>query len=227
MNSVVRRHGQSRLSRNGEVIRTTKTSRLIRHVWAGIATCFLVFLLWILAAVFWFLTRVNATESLGYVVAANFGIMAWATVLFEIYKPSLSSQWFGSFGFEREGRLYESIGVRQFRWFLQKTRWNRLLGVPAVRNSYAGISTMESGTRLSEASHWLCLVPILIMFCISVGSSRRWMTAAFWIASALLFHIYPIMLQRYHRPRYRRILKHMERTGAENDDSPGLSNRGS
>jgi hypothetical protein len=157
------------------------------------------------------------------VVAANFGIMAWATVLFDICKPSLSSRWFDSFEFERAGRLYEMIGVLQFRSFLQKIQWNRLLGVPAVRKSYAEISQMESGTRLSEASHWLCLVPIVIILCVSVGSACWWTTVMLWIASATVFHIYPIMLQRYHRPRYCRIQKHMERNIAEKNDSPALS----
>ena len=202
-------------------------SRLVRHSLAGIATCVLISLLWLLARVLWFLARINATDSVWYVVAANFGIMAWATLLFEIYKPSLSSRWFDSFEFEREGRLYEMIGVLQFRSLLQNIQWNRLLGVPAVQKSYAGISQMESGTRLSEASHWLCLVPIVIILCVSVGSASRWTAVTFWIASAIVFHIYPIMLQRYHRPRYRRIQKHMERTGAEKNDSPRLSIRAS
>lgn len=200
-------------------------SRLVRHALAGIVTCFLIFLLWFLARVLWFLASINATDSVWYVVAANFGVMAWATFLVDIYKPSLSSRWFDAFEFERGGHLYEMFGVLQFRLFLQTIQWNRLLGVPAVRKSYAGISQMEKGTRLSEASHWLCLIPILIILCVSVGLASQWTTLAFWIASAFAFHIYPIMLQRYHRPRYHRILTHMERTGAHKSHSPELSIR--
>ena len=198
-------------------------SRLVRHSLAGMVTCFLISLLWLMARMLWFLARINAIDSVWFVVAANFGIMAWATVLFDIYKPSLSSKWFDTFEFERGGRLYEAFGVLPFRSFLQNIQWNRMLGVPAVRKSYAGISQLESGTRLSEASHWLCLLPIVIMLCVSLGSASRWTTVSFWIASAVIFHIYPIMLQRYHRPRYHRILKHMERTTSENNDSPGRS----
>lgn len=204
-----------RLEDHVEVNRNIEPSRLVSHSLAGIVTCILISLLWFWARIMWFLARISATDSVWFVVAANFGFMAWATLLFAIYKPSLSSQWFDDFEFEREGRVYEMIGVLQFRSFLQIVQWNRMLGLPAVRKSYAGISQMESGTRLGEASHWLCLVPIAVMLCMSVGSASRWTTVAFWIASAIVFHIYPIMLQRYHRPRYRRILKHMERTGAE------------
>ncbi len=96
---------------------------------AGVATCVLILLLWFLARILWFLARINATDSVWYVVAANFGIMAWATVIFDIYKPSLSSRWFDSFEFEREGRLYEMLGVLPFRSFLQNIQWNKLFQI--------------------------------------------------------------------------------------------------
>jgi hypothetical protein len=146
---------------------------------------------------------------LAYIVTVNFALMGWAWFVFDKHQPALNSRFFDAFAFEKNGQLYGYTGLLWFREFQHLIGWNKLLGVPNIRLNKHAIEEMEWGTRFGEATHWLCLITLLPI----AGWSAFRMSGIglpYWLVSAIVLHVYPIMLQRYHRPRFRRLLKWMK-----------------
>jgi len=112
--------------------------------------------------------------------------------------------------FERNGRLYERLGVRHFRWFVPDgdaaNRWRRRRD-PAFRiirnRRYA--RAFWQRTELSEKSHLVMLV---------LGGLSAWYAwsiswpgwALYLAAGNVLVNLYPILLQRYTRARLSAVL---------------------
>ena len=141
-----------------------------------------------------------------FIVSVNFTIMGIVWYVFDRWQPSLNGKWFDTHGFEKNGRIYDYVCVNLFRQTLQLIRWNRLLGAPRVTKDIDLLRQMEWGTRFGEATHWACLALLLPI----AGWSTVATNAAdlgYWLLSALVFHGYPIMLQRYNRPRFRQLLR--------------------
>ena len=162
------------------------------------ATCALAFFLWYSSS--WMQGALVL-----YIVTVNFALMGWAWFVFDIYKPALTSRWFDSAGIEKEGQIYNWVGLPWFRSFQQFIGWNKLLGVPPLRVNVESLEQMEYGTRFGEVTHWVCLmalIPIASWFVVSAAGTGL----IYWIGSAIVFHVYPIMLQRHHRPRFRHLL---------------------
>jgi hypothetical protein len=114
-------------------------------------------------------------------------------------------------GFEQDGRLYEKLGVRHFRWFVPdgdaSNRWRRRRD-PAFRiirnRRYA--SAFRRRTELSEKSHLVMLVlgAMSAGFAWSIGW-QGW--AMYLTAGNVVVNLYPILLQRYTRARLSAVLK--------------------
>ena len=101
------------------------------------------------------------------------------------------------------------MGLAWFRSFQRFIGWNKLLGVPPLRVNVESLKQMEYGTRFGEVTHWACLtalIPIASWFIVSAAGTGL----IYWIGSAIVFHAYPIMLQRNQRPRFRHLLARFE-----------------
>jgi hypothetical protein len=111
--------------------------------------------------------------------------------------------------FERNGRLYEAIGVRLFRWLVPDgDAANRLRrrSDPAfriIRNREYALAFRQR-TELSEKSHLV----MLVLGCMSAGFAWGigWRGWAFYLtAGNIAVNLYPILLQRYTRSRLDRV----------------------
>ena len=147
--------------------------------------------------------------------------------VFDIHKPALNSRWFETAAFERDGRVYAIVGVPWFVAAQQRLGWNSLIGVPSLARNEELWEQREWGTRFGEATHWVCLfvlIPIAGWTLVALEGTG-WV---YWLASAIVLHLYPIMLQRYLRPRFRRLVSKMrERTERDRVTQEPVSQRGS
>jgi Glycosyl-4,4'-diaponeurosporenoate acyltransferase len=114
--------------------------------------------------------------------------------------PRLPERFHTLRGFERDGHVYELLGVRLVKRLLRRgplAAFNPDLHLPAERTP-KNLARLEQRMRDAEASHLILL--ILILGVVANAIVRRWWGAAGWTT---LFDIvmngYPVMLQRYNR----------------------------
>jgi hypothetical protein len=103
---------------------------------------------------------------------------------------------------ERDGRVYELLGVRLVKRLLRRgpAAWfNPRLHLPTTRDAES-LARLDAAMRNAEASHALLFVVTLPV--VVHALLRGWWAAAAW---TLLFDValngYPVMLQRYNRAR--------------------------
>jgi len=117
---------------------------------------------------------------------------------------SLPSAYYEIRDFEKDGRLYELMGVRAARQVFRHS--------PAVR--FAGrrqlLPKLELDMRLAETHHALSLVVIVpvSIYLLIVGQPK--LALGLQIFSVVL-QVYPIMLQRYNRSRLLRLSRELNR----------------
>jgi hypothetical protein len=104
--------------------------------------------------------------------------------------------------FERDGRVYELLGVRVAKWLLRRgplAVFAPDLHLPAEPTP-ASLAGLDERMRQAEALHEILLVVTLAV--VVNAAVRGWWDAAGW---TLLFNVlgngYPAMLQRYNRAR--------------------------
>ena len=103
---------------------------------------------------------------------------------------------------ERDGRVYELLGVRVVKWLLR--RGPLAVFAPAMRlpaePTPATVADLDERMQQAEALHEILLV--VTMGVVVNAAVRGWWGAAGW---TLLFNVlgngYPAMLQRYNRAR--------------------------
>lgn len=124
-------------------------------------------------------------------------------------------RWFNLWDFERDGRIYERLGIRWYKRFAtQGDYWNRRRrrsdpGFRNVKNVNSAIE-WETRTRSNEFRHWCTrAVGIAIMAWLYSRSEYAWLAVVFF--AVLVWDIYPIMLPRYNRARFWRIRSSMSK----------------
>ena len=131
--------------------------------------------------------------------------MTWLGTVSRVVQPRLPRWYHDLRDFERDGRLYERVGVAVAKRLLRRgplAVFNPDLHLPTER-SPEHLAHLDQRMRDAEASHFILLV---VTFGVLIhAAARGWWTAATLI---LLFDIlmngYPVMLQRYNRALPRR-----------------------
>jgi hypothetical protein len=101
---------------------------------------------------------------------------------------------------ERDGRLYELLGVRVAKWLLR--RGPLAVGAPDLHlpaePTPANLAVLDERMQQAEAIHEILLV---VTLAVAVNAAvRGWWAAAGWtLLFNILFNGYPAMLQRYNR----------------------------
>jgi hypothetical protein len=137
----------------------------------------------------------------------NFVLMAWYTFLDNLFNWKYKSSYFDSLAFEKAGAIYKFFGVHLYRKFLVWTGWEKIsrkdMKISSKRNS---LELAEYKSRSSEAGHSIIFLIVGFVTILVAGNLQE----ALWlIILNLLLNVYPIMVQRYNRPRYRRLLLKM------------------
>jgi hypothetical protein len=128
--------------------------------------------------------------------------MTWLGTVSRVACPRLPDAWHALRPFERDGRLYERVGILIFKRLLRRgplAVFNPHLHLPAEPDA-ASIVALDQHMRDAEASH-------TILFVLTLGVVVNAAVRGWWPASiaTLLFDVvlngYPVMLQRYNRAR--------------------------
>lgn len=126
--------------------------------------------------------------------------MTWLGTISHIAPPRLPAWYHALRGFERDGRVYEWLGVRLCKRLLRRgplAVFNPALRLPAAPGP-ANLARLEQSMRDAEASHAILLV--LTLAVVVHAAARGWWAAAAWtLFFDVLVNGYPVMLQRYNR----------------------------
>ena len=176
-----------------------------------LATLVVVLVTPLLLAVF---AQILGPRSLVFAFNLHFVLMAAATGLDQIWRPRLAGPRFDVSA--AEVRVYRRLGVIGFMRLLQRVGWTKAMRDPKVFDGTRGtLASYEQATRHGEHAHtWLFVVVLAPMLGAAV---QGWWDAVLWLALMnVLFHLYPVMLQRTQRARLRALLRRMgELSGAE------------
>jgi hypothetical protein len=138
----------------------------------------------------------------GFSISVTFLFIAVFTVIFDfLLKPKLTSAYFNSWPFERGGSLYRWFGVRYYASALRRIGWEKIRRQERpITRDMESIIQFERWTRGAEAVHALAAIAVagITVWVGFIGSpsDTKWL-----VLSNVLFNVYPVMLQRYNRPR--------------------------
>lgn len=102
--------------------------------------------------------------------------------------------------FERDGRLYELLGVRFAKLALRRgplAVFNPQLHLPPDRTP-AQLEHLAQRMRDAEASHAVLFV-VMLPVVVHAAARGWWPAAALTLVFDVLMNLYPVMLQRYNR----------------------------
>ena len=149
-------------------------------------------------------------KSLVYSILLNFLLMIWMSIVETLLKPELKSSYFNSFPIEREGRIYKYIGVHFFRKLLVVSGWERSRKKEnPIRQSLNSLEYYEYRTRTSEFGHTIIAI-IIFIISVYVCMTYSYKNILWLTFFNIFFNIYPITIQRYNRPRVRRVIKKLK-----------------
>lgn len=134
----------------------------------------------------------------------HFILMAGAVWVDKLLAPRLDGDRFEVS--PREVRFYRRLGAIGFMMVLRRIGWE---AVNRDRSVFDGtrrtLPAYETATRHGENAHtWIFLISLAP---IAWALAKGWWDAALWIGSmSVVFHVYPIMLQRTQRARLAAVL---------------------
>ncbi|PVY43110.1 glycosyl-4,4'-diaponeurosporenoate acyltransferase CrtO family protein [Pontibacter virosus] len=141
----------------------------------------------------------------------NFMLMMAVSSPMQMFKPVLKAKYFDVKVWENDGKVYKWVGVHAFRKLLVWVGWEKLHNaVNPVKKDLQALRQLEYNTRQSEFGH---LVIFFIVLAFTVGVTfREGIAQSLWLISLnVLLNVYPILVQRYNRPRLQRAIQVWEK----------------
>jgi len=157
------------------------------------------------------LARFIKIDTFPFAWALNFLLMGCVAFFSDAQKNDFASPYFDEKKWERDGKVYEYFGIKVFRKLLVLVGWEKLTrkAIP-IDNNNASLSKLYVQTKKSEQNHIIIFI-IVLGFTVSVAFKFGFAKSVWLLVLNILLHLYPIFLQRYNRPRIKRILRLSER----------------
>jgi hypothetical protein len=152
------------------------------------------------AAVLLFGVRLLGATSAGFAFLVVWAPMTWLGTVSRIIQPRLPRRYHELRDFERDPRLYESLGVKLVKRLLRRgplAAFNPRLHLPADRTSER-LRELEQRMMDAEASHFILLIVMLVVVIHAVARGW-WVAAGMTLLFDVLMNGYPVMVQRYNR----------------------------
>ncbi|WP_299711227.1 hypothetical protein [uncultured Tenacibaculum sp.] len=148
----------------------------------------------------------------GFIFATqiHFLMMAWMAIVMDYLKvKEITVKYFESQSFEKDGRIYEWIGINFFRRLLVLVGWEKVTNRmnPIIKKDLNVLITREKNTKSGELAHLMIFIIILIVIPFITNSLEE---AKWLLITNVIFHFYPVCLQRYNRPKYRKVISLMQ-----------------
>ena len=163
--------------------------KVFQSVWYRLVLLFAA----VYQTVFWF---VLGPSNPAYAVGMVGTTFALGPALGPGVKRRVPRQWFRVLPGERV--LHRILGVEIFAWFLDFSRWNRVVAEPmrGFAGLRAGLPSLEQSILGNMTAHGACfaihvLLAFLALFGRHPGSGALWM-----LLPGVVVHLYPVLLQR-------------------------------
>ena len=136
----------------------------------------------------------------------NFVLMMCVFFFTETLKSEFKSAYYHEKDWEKKGKIYETFGVNLFRKLLVLVGWEKFnkKANPVEKNLHA-LEHLEYRTKQSELGH-IIIFFIVLAFTIYVAITFGIKESLSLIILNILFNVYPVLLQRYNRPRLQRAI---------------------
>ncbi|SHL38316.1 hypothetical protein SAMN05444266_103147 [Chitinophaga jiangningensis] len=145
-------------------------------------------------------------DTFSFAWALNFLLMLGALLLTDGMKSPLNSPYYDEQPWERGGKIYEILGVNFFRKLLVWIGWEKVIRkTHPLDKSSASLENLYNQTKKSELGHFIIFWIVLVIN-IYVAVKYGVLKSLWLLVLNLLMHVYPIFLQRYNRPRFKRAM---------------------
>jgi hypothetical protein len=154
------------------------------------------------------LSGILSIDHWGFAIFVNFLFMIVFTIIFgQLLAPVFLTKYFLSKPFEKEGRIYLRFGVRYYKYLLRIIGWEKIIRKDQpIKNNYESLLKYKTWTQVSEAIHLFASICV-IAFTIWIGW-RFSIGDVYWlILLNIMVNVFPVILQRYNRPRVIHLLK--------------------
>jgi hypothetical protein len=159
----------------------------------------------------YFLVKYMGVQGFLFAWVLNFMLMMFVLMFTETLKSACTSNYFKEQNWEQKGKIYEQLGIHLFRKLLVIVGWEKLNKKEnPVKNNLAALAHLEYRTKQSELGH-LIIFFIVGGFSIYVAIRYSFSASAWLIFLNLVLNFYPILLQRYNRPRLQRAIQIFQR----------------
>jgi hypothetical protein len=146
--------------------------------------------------------------SYDFAVVFHFILMLPMVSIMLAVMPAFTSAWFVIRAWERDGKPYERLGVNLFRKVTVWTGWEKLkkaTRTAAPKPAKNNLADLEYRTKQTEFAH------LVVFFIVSafalVVTFFQGISQCIWLLSLQIpLHVYPIILQRYNRARFQKVL---------------------
>jgi hypothetical protein len=157
-------------------------------------------------AVCYAIARWKGLNSFLFAWILNFMLMMTVLAFTQSVSPALRSSFYLPAKWEKSGRIYELLGVNLYRKLLVLVGWEKInkAANPVSKRKNALIH-LEVNTRRSEFGHWLIFF-IVTGFAIYVAFAYGLVDSLPLIILNLLLNLYPVLVQRYNRPRLLKLI---------------------
>ncbi|MFC3199952.1 hypothetical protein ACFOET_20195 [Parapedobacter deserti] len=137
----------------------------------------------------------------------NFMLMMGVSYVIQTFRPRLTSSYYNAKKWENDGKIYKWYGVDVFRKILVGIGWEKLNKASnPIKKNLDALQQLDYKTRQSELGH-LIIFFIVLIFNIVVALKYEVKQSLWLFFLNILLNVYPIIVQRYNRPRLRKILK--------------------
>ncbi len=134
------------------------------------------------------------------------GIFAFVGFVFPTHKV-IGSSYYKIYNIDGLQKAYRLMNVELFRKYLLIAIWgkdqNRKHFFDGTR---AGIQKLIYMTKQSEIGHVLALL-LITMLCLVMMVKGYWVLIIITMMINIVFNLYPVILQRYHRMRIARLIE--------------------
>ena len=157
------------------------------------------------------LTYFMKMDSFAFAWALNFLLMMWVSAFVEALKSPLASTYYNEKGWEQKGKIYELIGINYFRKLLVLIGWEKVIRKSnPIEKSTATLVNLHHQTKKSELGH-LIIWYIVLGFTVFVAFQFGVLKSIWLLILNILLNLYPVLLQRYNRPRIQRAINLSQR----------------
>lgn len=94
--------------------------------------------------------------------------------------------------------LHRLLGVGIFAWMLERSGYNRrvIRNIRGFDGTRTGLPSLALSLRAAAASHILCFAPHFLLATVALLISHSWDAAVWILGPGVVFHAYPVLLQR-------------------------------